>query len=276
MSILSAIIYGLVQGLTEFLPVSSSGHLVIAEGLFGLDSLEGNFITFDMMLHLGTLFAVFVVYYKDIFELIKGFFSLCSKLLHGKFKLSDYTEYERFVIFIIIATLPLVIGLFVKDYIELLTQYAKAVGAILIFNGILLILSDFIKSKGITAQNATPLQSLAVGLCQLCALVPGISRSGSTITGGRLMGFDREYAVKFSFILSIPAIIGANITHAPDAIKSGVPSADLGAYLIGALVAFAVGIAAMKLLMMLSKKNTFRFFGAYCILIGVVTVIFAK
>jgi len=274
MNIFSAVLYGIIQGITEFLPVSSSAHLAIAQNLFGMDNVEASHFTFDILLHLGTLIAVFIVYYKDIFELVPAAFSMLGKVFKGKFKMSDYTATERFVIFVIIATLPLVAAVFIKDYIEMIGGYTKIIGGILILNGIVLFISDKLDKGSVTLDNTKPKYALFVGLCQMCAIVPGLSRSGSTITGGLFMGFKREYAVKFSFILSIPAIIGANLLSVADIFKNPVPSSYIIPYIAGTVAAAVVGILAMKLLIYISKKSNFRMFSYYCWVIGIIAVIF--
>ena len=274
MTILKALFYGIIQGLTEFLPVSSSGHLSIIQNIFHTSNLETDYFTFDILLHLATLVAVIIVYRHDVAHLIVSFFTLLGKLFHGKFRLKDYTPDERFVIFVIIATLPLIPVVFFKDSVELLYAQTKLIGVILIFNGVMLFVSDRISKGGKDLENTTPMNALAVGLCQMCAVLPGLSRSGATITGGRLCGFNREYAVRFSFILSIPAILGANIFNIPDLITTPVPSSDIPAYIIGMLAAALTGIAAMKLLAYISKKANFTSFSVYCVLIGALALIF--
>ena len=138
----------------------------------------------------------------------------------------------------------------------------------------MLFLSDLIPKSDKDAASATPKNALVVGLCQLCAIIPGLSRSGSTITGGRLCGFSREFAVKFSFILSIPAIIGANIFNIPDVMQNPVPKTEIPAYALGMSVAAVTGIVAMKLLSYISKKSNFKIFSVYCLIVGTLTVIF--
>ncbi len=274
MSIIKAIIYGIVQGLTEFLPVSSSGHLAIAQGILGEGDIEADHFTFSILLHLATLAAVLIMYRKDIFPLIPAFFRVVGKLFKGKFKLSELDERERMVIYVIIATLPLVAAVFLNDYVEALSSSVKLVGGILIFNGVVLFLSDLISKGNKDIMDAKPKNALAVGLCQLLAIFPGLSRSGSTITGGRLCGFSREFAVKFSFILSVPAIIGANIFNIPDVVKNPIPAADIPAYAIGMIAAALTGVAAMKLLTYISQKSNFRIFSYYCVIVGIIAVIF--
>lgn len=274
MNILSAILYGIIQGLTEFLPVSSSGHLAIAGAILGKGDIEADNFTFFILLHLATLVAVLIVYAKDVFPLIPAFFRLVRKLFRGKHRLSDFDECERMVIFVLIATLPLIAAVFINDYVEAISSYVKIVGGILIFNGIVLFLSDRISAGNKELGEVKPKNALAVGLCQLLAIFPGLSRSGSTITGGRLCGFSREFAVKFSFILSIPAIIGANVFKIPDMVNNPVPASDIPAYAIGMLVAALTGVAAMKLLAYISKKSDFKIFSVYCATVGILAVIF--
>ena len=273
MNLLSAAIYGLIQGLAEFLPISSSGHLAIAHSIFGGANIEADYFTFDILLHLATLIAVFIVYAKDVFSLIPAFFTMTGKIFKGKFKVKELNENEKMVFFVILATIPLVAAVFLNDKIEVLSSYPKIIGGILIFNGLLLFLSDLIPKSDKDISTMTPKNALLVGLCQLCAITPGLSRSGSTITGGRLCGFSREFAVKFSFILSIPAIIGANIFNIPDVIREPVPSSHIPAYALGMLVAAITGIIAMKLLKYISKKSNFKIFSIYCIAVGLLTVI---
>lgn len=272
MSVLFAVVIGMIQGLTEFLPVSSSGHLSIMQNVFGMEDVETSYFTFDILLHLATLIAVFIVFRRDILALIAAFFTLLKKTVTGK--LREINTDERMVVMVVIATLPLFAGLLVKDSVAGLYGYTKAVGAILIFNGLVLFISDFLARGEKDASDAKYTDSLIVGLCQLCALLPGLSRSGSTITGGLLCGFKRDYAVKFSFILSIPAVIGANILSIPDIIENPVPQSDIFAYLCGMAAALLTGIAAMKLLLYISKKSNFRVFAVYCVIIGTLALIF--
>lgn len=274
MNIFLAILYGIIQGIAEFLPISSSAHLAIAQNMFGMENLEASYFTFDILLHFGTLVAVFIVYYKDIFALVPAVFTMLGKVFKGKFKLSEYTESERFVIFVIIATLPLFVGVLFKDYVEALSNYTKIIGGILLFNGVVLFISDKLEKGTITLDNTKPLHALFIGLCQMCALVPGLSRSGSTITGGLFMGFKRELAVKFSFIMSIPAILGANVLSLADIAENPIASSDIVPYIAGTVAAAIVGILAMKLLIYISKKSNFRMFSYYCWVVGILAIIF--
>ena len=276
MKLLYSILLGIIQGLGEFLPISSSGHLALAQSLFGLEVAD-NTLAFNVLLHLGTLLAVFIIFYKDIFELIKAFFSLVGKLFHKKFKLSDYTVHERFVILLFVAVIPLVPAALLSDYVELLSTMPIVVGAILILNGVLLFVSDKFAKGSKSMEDATPMNALVVGLCQVVAILPGLSRSGSTITGGLTQGFSRPLAVKFSFILSIPAILGAAVLELPDLIAetaSGSVSGTLWlTYLAGALAAMLVGILAIKLVSWISEHATFKGFSYYCFTVGTIAIV---
>ncbi len=274
MSVFSAILYGIIQGLTEFLPVSSSGHLALAQGIFNSEDVETSHFTFSILLHLATLVAVLIIYRNDVFPLIPAFFRMIGKVFRGKFRLSEYDDQERMTIFVIIATLPLIPAAFINKYIEAVSSYVKIVGGILIFNGILLFLSDMIKKGEKEITDIKPKNALAVGICQMIAVFPGLSRSGSTITGGRFFGFTREFAVKFSFILSIPAIIGANIMELPSLIENPIAKDNLFPYVCGMIAALVSGIVAMKLLIYIARKSNFKIFSYYCVIVGIIAVIF--
>lgn len=272
MTLLQSVILGLIQGITEFLPVSSSGHLAIFNVLFGLDAGD-NIVAFNLLLHLGTLIAVFIVYYKDIWALIKAVISLCGKIFTGKVK-NGLSGDERFVVWVVVATLPLVaLKLTGLDVIvDTLSSSILAVGIILLFNGAVLFVSDKF-SRGNTAIEDTKwYNALAVGICQMFAVLPGLSRSGSTITGGLLNGLDRQSAVRFSFILSIPAILGASVFEVPDLFESATSASEWGIYLVGMAVSAVVGVAAMRLLNYISKHSNFRMFSYYCWAAGAVAI----
>ncbi len=268
---LFVIISGIIQGLAEFLPISSSGHLSLFQNFFGMDDIP---MTFDIMLHIGTLIAVFIVYYKDIFPLVPAFFTMLDKVFRGKFKFKEATQNERMVIMVLIATIPLAIAALLGDFVDGLGKISWAIGIILIVNGCVLFISDKLARGSVDGENAKPKNALIVGLCQLCAILPGLSRSGSTITGGLTQGFKREYAVKFSFIMSIPAILGAAVSELPDLLDgAAIPAEYVMPYIVGTVTALVCGIAAMKLLIYISKKSNFRFFSYYCWIVGVLAVV---
>ncbi len=273
MTIFSAIIYGIIQGIAEFLPISSSGHLALAQNFFGTESV--NNFTFNIALHLATLVSVCVVFRKDVMMLAKGCFSLLAKLFKGKIK-EGLDSGERLFLMLVIATLPLVpiklLGL--DDAVESLSTISWAIGMLLIFNGAMLIVSDRL-SKGVTtADEGGFKRPLGVGIVQACfGILPGISRSGSTITGGRIFGYTREEAVRFSFLMSIPAILGACVTELPDMFNEGFDMNMLAPVLVGAVTAAVVGFFAIKLLQYLTKNKSFTFFAVYCIIIGGLAII---
>lgn len=274
MDILKAALSGIIQGLTEFLPVSSSGHLALFNNIFGFGFEEA--LLFTLILHLGTLVAVFIAHFKDIKELFIGFLTLIVRIFTGKFKYKNLTAYERFVILIFIATVPLVVGAFINNKIEFLSENSKLIGAFLLINAVILFASDKIETKNITEKNASPKNALLVGLTQLIAVVPGISRSGSTITSGLLNGFTRTFAVKFSFIMSIPAILGASVFEFADFAKSGteVTKEMISSSIIGFLFALVFGFAAIIFLRIIAANRKFYIFSIWCAIVGILALIF--
>lgn len=272
MLLLKAILLGIIQGLCEFLPVSSSGHLALANSLFALPA-EVDDLALNVLLHLGTLAAVFLVFRKDIWDLIKSFFSLVKKLFSGKFRLADCTLGERFVVLLFIAVLPLVPAAFLEGSIEVLMGYPFIIGIILIFNAVMLFFSEKIGKGNKSLEDVKPTNALVVGLFQVIAILPGLSRSGSTITGGLIQDFDRALAVKFSFILSIPAILGAAVFEMPGFFASMPNTETMLCYLAGAVAAMLVGIGAIKLITWISEHSTFRIFSYYCFAVGVLAIV---
>lgn len=268
MNYFEAAILGLVQGLTEFLPVSSSGHLAIFKRILGADALSAT-LTMDILLHVGTLFAVFFVYYRDIGALIREGFAMLWDLLRGK---PDFkSPYRRFVLMVILGSVPAaVFGILFKDAISTLPLYA--VGAALFLTAILLWISDKITEGKKTMENTPYRSAFTVGLFQAVAILPGISRSGSTIAGARLMGFTREFAVKYSFILSIPAILGAAVLDLGDVLQNPALMPEIGPAVVGMLVSAACGFLAMRWLLSLVKNKKFHYFSYYCVVMGLVAI----
>ena len=269
MSLISSILLGLVQGIAEFLPISSSGHLAIAEKLLGESTSIPDF--FDVLLHLGTLAAVFAAYWPDIRAMIFEFFQGASDLIHKKTPV-PVPPARRMILLIIVATLPLGLILPVKDTIEAMSDNLYFVSVALLLTGCLLFVSDRVKPGKKTAKNATLRDALLVGFAQAVATCPGISRSGTTITAGCFVGFDRKFAVRYSFLMSIPAILGANILSLKDAIAT-VVVAEIPMYLVGVLVSAVVGYACIRLLKMIADKGKFGFFAYYCWAAGLLTLI---
>ena len=272
MSLLSAILLGLVQGITEFLPISSSGHLAIAEQLLSFTGASNIPGFFDVLLHLGTLFAVFVAYWQDIKDMVVEFFCGVRDIARHSTP-TPVPPARRMILLIILATLPLFVILPVKDKVEGLSGNLTFVALALIATGFMLYASDRVPKGRKTAKNATLIDALAVGIGQAIATCPGVSRSGTTITVGCFMGFERSFAVRFSFLMSIPAILGANILSLKDAVADGIIWADVPMYLVGVVVAAASGYACIRLLKMIAAKGKFGAFAYYCWAVGLVTLI---
>lgn len=271
MTLLSSILLGLIQGIAEFLPISSSGHLAIAENLLNMSGASEVPEFFDVLLHLGTLLAVFVAYWGDIYDMVVEFFHGVRDLAHRSTPV-PVPPARRMILLIIVGTLPLFAVLPIKDLVEGLANNMYFVGGALIVTGFLLFASDRVRKGRKTERSATMLDVLLVGVAQAIATCPGISRSGTTITAGCFLGFDRKFAVRYSFLMSIPAILGANILSIGDALET-VVWAEVPVYLAGVLVSAVVGYACIRLLKMIAEKGKFGFFAYYCWAVGVLTIV---
>lgn len=274
MELLKSILLGIIQGLTEFLPVSSSGHLVLAQEIFGLSYNEAENLAFDVFLHFGTLVAICVVFRKTVWGIIKAFFTSLKKLFTGKYRYSTLDRFEKMLLLMIISIIPLFVVLLLKDKIDALFSSVLAVGISLIVTAGLLFVADMLTKKPRKTVEPKPLHGLIIGLFQAVATVPGISRSGSTITGGLLCGLDKSFAVEFAFVMSIPAVLGANILEIFKVVKNGMETPFIYC-LIGAAVAAVVGVGAIKLVELVSRKNKFIFFSIYCAAVGLFAVIWS-
>ena len=272
MSLLSSILLGLIQGLAEFLPISSSGHLAIAEHFLGQAGIPATPDFFDVLLHLGTLVAVFVAYWQDIREMVLELIAGARDLARGTTP-TPIPPARRLILLIIVATLPLAAVLPIKDWIEGLSGNIYFVAGALIVTGFLLFASDRVKKGRKTEKTATLVDVLLVGVAQAIATCPGISRSGTTITAGCFVGFDRKFAVRFSFLMSIPAILGANLLTMIDAIQENtIIVSDIPVYLVGVAVAAVVGYACIRLRKMIADKGKFGWFAYYCWTAGLIVL----
>lgn len=271
MSLLHAVLLGLVQGVAEFLPVSSSGHLAIAEHLLGVSGAAEIPEFFDVLLHLGTLLAVFAAYWSDIRDMVMEFFSGCRDLARRTIPV-PVPPARRMILLIIVGTLPLAAVLPIKDLVEGLADNMYFVGAALLFTGCLLFASDRVKRGRKSERSATLLDVFLVGVAQAIATCPGISRSGTTITAGCFVGFERKFAVRYSFLMSIPAILGANILSIGDAMETLVVG-EIPVYLAGVAVSAIVGYACIRLLKMIADKGRFGAFAYYCWIVGAATIL---
>jgi len=280
MSILFALFLGLIQGLTEFLPESSSGHLSIFQNFFGMDDIERSHLLFDVMLHLGTLISVLIVYWKDVAAIIAELFMTIKDALGSggaaagaADKPPSQKPARRLILMLITATLPLFLMLPVHGYVERLYYETWFIGLALILTGSLLYISDRVVPGSKTEKDATLLNALFIGCIQAVALIPGISRSGSTITAGLFSGLRRDFAVKFSFLLSIPAVLGANILTLAKAANAGLDASLLPAYLAGTAAATVAGYFAIRFVRLLADRGKFGRFSYYCWAVGLITLI---
>lgn len=272
MTFLSSFLLGLVQGIAEFLPISSSGHLAIAQNLLGMSDAGTVPEFFDVLLHLGTLVAVFVAYWADIKDMVLEFFRGAGDLIHHSTP-NPVPPARRLILLIILGTLPLFVVLPVKEAVQSLSNSMVFIGAALIVTGVLLFVSDRVKKGRKNERTATWLDVLIVGLGQAIATMPGISRSGMTITTGCFVGFERKFAVRFSFLLSIPAVLGANILSLADAAKAGINWAEVPVYLVGVVTAAVVGYLCIRLLRFIADRGKFGAFAYYCWAVGVLTLV---
>ncbi len=270
MTYLSSFLLGLVQGLAEFLPISSSGHLSIAQNLLGLNTEIPEF--FDVLLHLGTLVAVFVAYWRDICDMVAELIHGVGDLVHGTTP-RQVPPARRLILLIIVGTLPLFILLPIHKQVQALSNNMVFIGAALVVTGFLLFACDLVRKGKKTERTATLADVLVVGLGQAIATMPGISRSGMTITTGCFMGFERKFAVRFSFLLSIPAVLGANILSLKDALDTGIIWAEVPMYVVGVITAAVVGYACIRLLRLVAEKGRFGAFAYYCWAVGLLTLL---
>lgn len=274
MTIQEAIILGIIQGLTEFLPVSSSGHLVLFQHLFGLKEAE---LFFDVCVHLGTLLAVIVVFRQEIKNIILALMRLFSSSASKKTVLQKIESDPdlKMALLIVIGSIPTaVLGFLFRGIADRLFSSAFITGAMLLLTGLLLWITRWattrVEQPG--ADRLTPKNALIVGVVQGLAIIPGISRSGSTISIGLLLGINRETAARYSFLLSIPAIIGAGLLS----LKEGLSQTDLAIQisLLGAGIAALVGYGALRSLLLVVKKGHLHLFAPYCWLVGILAIVF--
>ena len=267
MSVFSAIALGVIQGLTEFLPVSSSGHLVLFQKIFGIEEPA---LLFDIMLHVGTLAAVFAVLWKDIWAILR-------KLL------------QPLTAYLIIATIPtVIIALALKDPIEKLFETGQFLGVCFLITAALLSAAELLSRRGATGGSHAGgglkkpgemnwLDALVIGIMQAIAIVPGVSRSGATLSGALSRRLDRDFSARFSFLLSIPAILGAAVLQLKDVVKSGETAAGDGigiaAMVAGTVSAAIVGFFAVRLMLKIVREKSLWGFAIYTAILGVLVLV---
>lgn len=270
MTLFQSIILGIFQGISEFLPISSSGHLVILQHFFGIK--EGN-LFFTEMLHFGTLISIVIVYFNDIINIIVEFFKMLGDgIKNKKFKITN--DYQKLALLIIIGSIPTaIIGLLFEDFFEkLYSSSLLPIGIAFLVTGFLLWIANKKPKETKKVKEMTILDSLIVGTFQGIAIIPGISRSGSTIVAGLFRGFDRSLATEFSFLLALPATFGAGLLGIMDVIKTGSKTTVDAPLIIGILLSTIVGILAIKFLIKVLKKNKLHYFSYYLWIIGCITI----
>ncbi len=263
---IKAIILGLIQGLTEFLPVSSSGHLVMFSNFM---NFEQSGIAFDVFVHIGTLFSVLIAFRKELTQMVIAPYAIWLQKRDDK-ALKEFLNWDMYVV---VATIPAVIvGLFFKDAIEHAFTSVLLVYGMLMVTGLLMFLTRFLKER------ETPLEygnSFVIGIAQAFAILPGISRSGSTIFTGLAFGIDRVKAAKFSFIMSIPAILGAAVLQLKDLATAPPTFNESMIYLAGAAMSAMTGYLAIVWLIKIVRRGKLEWFGYYCFTIGLVGLIWS-
>jgi len=272
MSYLSAVIQGLIQGFTEFLPVSSSGHLSLYQYFTGTSS-QGSLL-FSVMLHFGTLVAVLIAFWPTVWQLLIEFLSIFTDLFTGKLFRGYPRPYRRMLYFLVLSCLPLLVVPFVQDLIKGFSTDNSIIaeGCFFLITALLLTLADK-AVKGIkTARSMTAGDAAAIGTAQLFATLPGISRSGSTVSAGLLMGLDRSFAVTYSFILGLPAILAAGLLDLKDVIQAGELGIPIGPALVGMAVAAVSGLLSIKLVKYIVSSDKFGIFAWYTLILGLLVL----
>ncbi len=286
MTILQAILLGIIQGITEFLPVSSSGHLAIFQNIFKIDT--GGSMLFDVMLHVGTLAAVFVVYRKDIMKMILEALRICVDIAANikiwisnrrddealRYRRIIHNNYRKFVVLILVSTIPTgVIGYTAKSLVSAASATLIVPGVCLLLTGVLLIVADFTEDGKKIPRDVSYTNGFFIGIAQGLSTLPGLSRSGTTITACLLSGFDKRFAVKYSFLMSVPAILGASVLELKDVAAEPITGSLILCCIIGAVVAGLVGYVCIKVMLAVVRKKKFKGFAIYCFALGLVAIV---
>lgn len=265
-------VLGFVQGVAEFLPISSSGHLTLLQHFFGMPEPDQ---LFNILLHFATLLAVCIFYFQDVVEMIAEFFRGIAALFSRHPSRGNPPEARRLVLLVIVGTLPLFVVMLIRKQVEALGSSPVFVSCALLVTGCVLFLSDRMAGGRKTARNATMKDVLLVGVAQGFATVPGLSRSGCTISAGMAVGFDRKFAVRYSFLMSLPAVLGATILEVKDVFgaEGGLPEGMLPKYLLGMVIAGVVGYFSIRLVNLLASKGKFGAFAYYCWIAGLIFLV---
>ncbi len=262
---IEALILGLVQGLTEYLPVSSSGHLAIGSALFGIDA-ESN-LTFTIAVHVATVLSTLVILWKEISWIFKGLFA------------KGYNDEQRYFVNVIVSMIPVgIVGVFFKDYVEEIFGSGLAiVGSMLLVTALLLTFSYYAKPR--QKQSISTRDAFIIGLSQAVAVLPGLSRSGTTIATGLLLGNSKEKLAQFSFIMVIPPILGEALLDVMKMIKGGAEAVtgdiSTAALIVGFIAAFVSGCLACKWMINIVKRGKLVYFAIYCAIVGIATLVYS-
>jgi len=271
MSLIEALVLGVVQGVTEFLPISSSGHTVLASWAFGWDAPE---LAFDVAIHIGTVLAVLVYFARDWVRLLRGAASGGAAAL-GEGGETRPADARRVLALVVLATIPVgLVGLFLRDAVDESVRQPTQVGAFLMCTGVFLALGERLGRRQTDVADLTPLRAAAVGIAQAAAVLPGISRAGASITAGVLGGMKREAAARFAFYLAVPAILGPGIVMIIDLARGEETAASgIGVLIAGGAMSFITGLVAIRALMRILRRGNLWPFAGYCLIVGAAVLI---
>lgn len=272
---IEALIMGIFQGLTEFLPVSSSGHLALAGNLLGVEDPD-KILTFTIAVHVATVCSTLVILWKEVAWIFKGLFKTGNAIVPSSYGIRSLNEEQNYVINILISMIPIgIVGLFFKDQIEQYFSSLIVVGVCLLITASLLSFSYFSKPR--TKEHISFLDAFIIGIAQACAALPGLSRSGSTIGTGLLLGNKKESLAQFSFLMVIPPILGEALLDVKKIMEEGVEAAMSGistsALVVGFLAAFITGCFACRWMINIVKRGKLIYFAVYCAIVGLATLV---
>jgi len=272
---LQALIMGIFQGLTEYLPVSSSGHLALAAELLGVEDPD-KIMTFTIAVHVATVLSTLVILWKEVTWIFKGLFKTGNSIVPSSYGIRSLNEEQNYALLIIVSMIPVgIVGLCFKDQVEAYFSSLMVVGVCLCITALLLSFSYFAKPR--TKEHISYVDAFIIGIAQACAVLPGLSRSGSTIGTGLILGNKKENLAQFSFLMVIPPILGQALLDVKDMIEEGVEAAMAGisvsALVIGFVAAFITGCLACKWMINIVKKGKLIYFAIYCAIVGVATII---
>ncbi len=272
---LQALIMGIFQGLTEYLPVSSSGHLALAAELLGVEDPD-KIMTFTIAVHVATVLSTLVILWKEVTWIFKGLFKTGNSIVPSSYGIRSLNEEQNYALIIIVSMIPVgIVGLCFKDQVEAYFSSLMVVGVCLCITALLLSFSFFAKPR--TKEHISYVDAFIIGIAQACAVLPGLSRSGSTIGTGLILGNKKENLAQFSFLMVIPPILGQALLDVKDMIEEGVEAAMAGisvsALVVGFVAAFITGCLACKWMINIVKKGKLIYFAIYCAIVGVATII---